>query len=145
MRKILYFDDEPFISKALANHLELFDWDVTLVSEIDELFEKLSNNDYSLLILDVMAPIPDMKNTHVSFSADEIKEMDGGLNTCVVLAKKIWATYKDLPILFLSARRISTISQLSPLYKYEYIRKPELAKTINDKLLQLLSSNNDVK
>lgn len=142
-RKVLFFDDEPFISKILAKNLEFFDYDVTFVSEIDHLFEELCNQNiqFDIVILDTMAPVPEKENKHVTFDKKEIEEMDGGLNTGVILAKRIWEKKTDLPILFLSAKELTPDS----INKYNvnnsrwaYLRKPELAMTIKDKLDELL-------
>ena len=142
--KLLHFDDEPFIVSALAKTLELLGWDVTLVSEIDGLFKELNNNHFDVLIMDIMAPIPELENDHVTFSPEEIQRMDDGLNTGVILTEKIWQLegYRDIPVLFLSARnRPKIITQFLQLgHKCEYLRKPQLVKTIDDKLRDLLSN-----
>ena len=136
--KVLFFDDEVFISKTLTNTLILIGWDVTLVSEIDSLFEKLDKKRYDILILDIMAPIPNMKNKVITFKNKEIEEMNGGINTGVVIAKKIWHRKPDLPILFLSARRLDTILQLPRNRRFDYIRKPVLVDDLDIKLKELL-------
>lgn len=140
-KKILYFDDEPFISVALVDSLTLYEWDVTFVSTINELFYELNRLKFDVLILDIMAPIPEMENLNVSFSKREIEDMDEGMNTGVVLAKKIWMEIdKDYTILFLSARRLDTISLLSRSYRFDYIRKPVLIDDLNSILEKMLNS-----
>lgn len=137
--KILYFDDEPFISRALAEHLRLvYKREVTLVSEINELFDELKDNQYDIIILDIMTPVPD---SHI-FTKREIKEMEGGMSTGIVLAKKIWKQNGSIPILFLTARsQPDAITHFKDEgRKCDWLRKPELAKTINEKLLELLNS-----
>ncbi len=142
--RILHFDDEPFILKALAEILKLLGWDVTLVSEIDELFKELKNNHFDVLIMDIMAPTPQLENDHVTFSQEEIQRMSNGLNTGVILTEKIWRLeeYRDIPVLFLSARnrpdKITLFLQSG--HKCEYLIKPQLAKTIDEKLRELLSN-----
>lgn len=138
-KRVLYLEDEPFIAKSLAVNLELFGWDVKLVSDIDAFFNELESSHFDNLILDIMIPVP---NSNGCFTEREISQMDDGMNTGVVLAKKVWSKdeYRDLPILFLSAKKDPrgedpTLS--SP--KCGYLRKPELAKTVNDKLNELLS------
>ena len=100
-QKVLFFDDEPFISGKLAKSLELDDWDVTFVSEINDLFMELRSRQFGILILDIMAPIPEKENKHVNFTNNEIDKMDKGMNTGVILAEKIWREINnDLPIIF---------------------------------------------
>ena len=100
--RVLHFDDEPFQARALAENLKFFGWDVTLVSEIDGLFKELNNNHYDVLIMDIMAPIPQLENEHVTFSSEDIQRMDDGLNTGVIITEKIWQLegYRDIPVLF---------------------------------------------
>ena len=51
--RVLFFDDDPFISKTLVDTLELLGWDVTLISEIDDLFIKLNSIlQFDVIILD---------------------------------------------------------------------------------------------
>ena len=142
-KKALYFDDEPFLASALSINLKLLGWDVTFVDEIDRLFKELKNNHYDALIMDIMAPTPQHENDHVTFGSEEIQRMDRGLNTGVILTEKIWQLkeYRDIPVLFLSERnRQDEITLfLHSDHKCEYLRKPQLAKTIDEKLRELLS------
>lgn len=140
-KKVLFFDDELFISRVLAESLQLFGWDVTLVSEINELFKIIKSECYDIIILDIMAPIPEIENESIRFTKKEIDEMDNGINTGVVIAKKIWELKQEIPILFLSARRADTIVQLPKTRIFDYIRKSEQARIISDKLLELLKLN----
>ena len=141
---VLYFDDEPFISRALAEHLRLiYKWNVTLVSEIKDLFDELNGNEYDIIILDIMTPVPDFH----TFTKREIKEMEDGMSTGIVLAKRIWKNSPDIPILFLSAR-----SQPEAISKFKeegkkcvFLRKPELAETVDTTLDQLLNPKSDEK
>lgn len=141
-KRILFFNDEPFISISLVHGLSLFGWEVTLVSEAEDLFRELKNNQYDVIIMDIMAPIPPLENEHVKFTQKEIDEMDGGINTGVVLAKKLLskAEYANTPILFLSARRNPLLEnhELNN-YKCHYIRKPALASDICNALQDLLN------
>ncbi len=141
-KRVLYFDDEQFISGALAQSLKLFGWDAILVSEIDDLFRELKTRQYDILIMDNMAPIPTQKeNRYINFSSKEIDEMDMGLNAGVVLSKKIWKELNEnIPILFLSAKKnpIPVDPELSN-YNCGYLRKPQLAKEVDEKLRQMLN------
>ena len=136
-KRILFFDDESYMSMALVKSLD-YDWDITFVDEINELFKELSDHKFDILILDVMAPVPEVQNEFVNFTNAEINEMDEGINTGVVIAKKIWEKKLDLPILFLSARRLDTIQQLPKNRKFDYIRKPVLVEDLDIKLKELL-------
>jgi CheY-like chemotaxis protein len=141
-KRVLYFDDEPFITKAQAMSLELLGWDVTQVSEIDELFKELKYANFDIIILDIMAPLPNENNKYISFSSEEIEAMDGGPNVGIILAKKIWDKDSTLPILFLSARQIPDDAKDEfnhNGFKWEYLRKPELAKTVDAELVKLLN------
>lgn len=145
-KKVLYFDDEPFITEALARSLELFGWDVIQVSEIDDLFKELKTRQFDIVILDLMAPIPNQKNKYVNFAMSEIDEMklSRGTNVGIILAKKIWKEVNtDTPILFLSAKR-NPIPEEPELeqFKCDYLRKPQLARTVDDMLRVLLNLNN---
>ncbi len=140
-KMVLFFDDEPFITAALTHSLELFGWKVTLVSEIDVLFRELRTRQFDILIMDIMAPIPNKDNKYIDFTPKEIDEMDMGLNAGVVLSKKIWREFsKDIPILFLSARRnpMADDSELKE-YNCDYLRKPLFAEAVDKKLRDMLN------
>lgn len=140
--RVLHFDDELFITSALAQSLELFGWEVTLVSEVDDLFHKLKNKQYDVIIMDIMVPLPSKNNPNINFTKQELEEMDNGLNTGVVLVKKIikLPNYENIPILFLSARQdpIPDNPELN-LIRCDYLRKPELVMEVDKKLKQLLN------
>lgn len=142
-KKVLYFDDEPFIASSLAEDLVISGLDVTLVSKIDDVFEELKSNNYSALILDIMAPVPEKKSEHPVFSQKEINEMDRGLNTGIVLAKTIWnienGKYKDLAILFLTAKQYpDVITHFKQNNMHcECLRKPVFAEEIIECINQL--------
>lgn len=139
---LLYFDDEPFFTSALAQSLEMLGWNVTMVSEIGDLFKELKTRQFNILILDIMAPIPNMQNKYINFSAQEIDDMKAyrGTNVGVMLAKRVWQDFKsNLPILFLSARS-NPIPEDPELNnnKCDYLGKPQLAKAVDEKLKELL-------
>lgn len=142
--KILFFDDQAFTIRSLTLNLELIGWDVKYVSEIDELFQELYQNQYDILILDIVAPIPDRETCkYIHFTESEIDEMDDGMLTGVVVAKKIWSIekYKEIPVLFHSARSNpipnDKVLQNSKCY---FMRKPEFAKNVDQKLHEMLNS-----
>lgn len=144
--KLLFFDNQSFVVKSLAMNLKLRGWDVTLVSDIDELFHLLNHGQYHVLILDIMAPVPPINCKNVSFTELEINEMNNGLNTGVVLAKKIWQhdKYKEVPILFLSGRadpipRDPVLQERKENHKCDHLRKPQWAKDVDQKLKDMLN------
>lgn len=146
-KKILFFDDDSFITQILAQNLEVIGWEVTLVSEINDLFSNLKKRRFDIIILDIMAPIPKANNEYVNFTKDEIAEMDEAMNTGVVAAKKIWdienKKYKNIPILFLSAKKDPRPENPElQTDKCDYLRQPELVSTINEKLEKLMNNNN---
>lgn len=141
--KLLYFDDEPYLNIALARSLQLFNWDVTMVSEVDELFKELKTRQFNILILDLMAPVPNKENKYVNFTHEEIYEMKKlkGTNVGVIITKKIRNELKiSTPILFLSAKKnpIPEDFELKDI-NCDYLRKPQLAKAVNEKLIELLN------
>lgn len=146
-KKVLFFDNETFVVKSLCLSLtSFFNWEVKVVASIDELFYELKQDDvhYDILMLDIMAPLPKTNEEHVTFNEAELVEMEDGLRTSVVLAKKIWKSlpnYKDHPILFLSARSnpIPNDKTLKGHKNCDYLRKPQFAKDIDAKLRELLS------
>lgn len=142
--KVLYFDDDPFINSALAQTLSLFNWDVLLVPDIDILFKELKTHHFNIIIMDIMAPIPQKNNKYICFTSKEIDEMEMGLNVGVVLAKKIWKEINQtIPILFLSVKSnpIPNDFELSH-FNCDFLRKPQLAKDVDEKLRLLLNKNN---
>ncbi len=83
-KKILLAEDDPNFGRILTDYLALNNYDVTLAKDGVEGFIYYKNNDYDLIILDVMMPRKD----GFSLAAD-IRKKD-----------------KDTPIIFLSARTL---------------------------------------
>jgi DNA-binding response OmpR family regulator len=83
-KRILIFDDDEMVLMALGELLKPEGYDVQTVSSATEALQKLDQNDYDLLMLDVIMP-----------------EVDG-----FELCKKIRGLdrYKDTPIVFLTAK-----------------------------------------
>lgn len=143
MNRILFFDDEPITTQFLISHLrEYYHWkpdgygDITFVSTFEDLFKQVETVNYNLVVLDIMVPINTIKKTG-TFSPEEIVEMLGGDNTGVVIAKKIrsLANYKDVPVLFLSAR----VKPKQMLGNSDYLEKPVLAQTVSDKMKEMMN------
>ena len=83
-RKILLVEDDPNFGTVLKDYLALNDYNVTHAKDGIEGLIMFKNSDYDLCILDVMMPRKD------GFS----------------LAKDIWATNKEIPIIFLTAKTL---------------------------------------
>ena len=140
MKKILFFDDEPYISKYLVQTLR-FEWeDITLVSIVDALLKEIKKDDvtYDLFILDVMAPMPSDKLKE-QFTQEEWEKMDFGMSMGLVLSEKIRREkkYTDVPIIYLTARQIPPIPE-SEKGITAYLRKPVSPDEISDKMNELL-------
>jgi CheY-like chemotaxis protein len=146
MKKILFFDDEPFIIGFTVKCLqEIYGWngdkEIDFVSTVDELLDKINNKNkiYCLFVLDVMVPMPsgELKK---QFSQQELDEMDDGMGIGLVMAKKIRQIerYTKIPVLFLSGRDIPNILDSEKDYT-AYIKKPASAEEISKKMDELLA------
>ncbi|MCQ2337726.1 MAG: response regulator [Paludibacteraceae bacterium] len=143
MKRILFFDDEPFITNLLIDSLRRnFGWnesnerEITFVSSSKELFDEIkSETTYNLFVMDILAPIYQIEQAS-DFSKKEIEAMQDGENTGVVFAGKIrqMEKYKNVPILFLSARR----QPAKMLEKTAYIEKPAFAIEVSEKMEELI-------
>lgn len=147
MKKVLIFDDEPFIMDYLIKSLrEIYGWngdkEIDFVSTVGELLNKTNSSDetYSLFVLDVMVPMPsgDFKK---QFTQQELDEMLGGMSTGLVIVKKIrqLERYTKTPVLYLSARDIPNILDSEKEFT-AYIRKPVSAEEISKKMNELLAN-----
>ena len=142
--RILYFDDEALPSKSMVRNLvNNYSFDIDYVSNVREFIEKLEKESYSLLVIDVMAPIPDDVEG-LGFEKDEISEMeeDEGMNTGVTLATRVWRMekYNNIPVLFLTAKNKFQLPQNG---NCSLLRKPQLAKNVAQEINDLLKNNND--
>ena len=144
MKRILFFDDELFITKMLIENLRKnYDWckdkhgEITFVSTAKELFDKANNVKlkYDLFVLDIMVPIDQIEKMTL-FSKEEIERMQAGDNTGVVFAEKLRSMpkYNDVPILFLSAR----IQPSNIMPNSEYLEKPVFASVVSEKMKSML-------
>lgn len=149
MKKILFFDDEPFITMYIIKNLqENYGWkgdkEITFVSTVDELLDEIIHNDrtYNLFVLDVMASasMPSKKIMEY-FLQEELNDGFYGMSIGLVLAKKIrgMEKYKNVPILFYTARRIPPIPE-SEKEITTYIMKPASAGEISLKMNDLLET-----
>ncbi len=145
MKRILFFDDESFITKILIENLQKnYDWcvdkhgEITFVSTPDELFDKANdvNIKYDLFVLDIMVPVDQIEKMNL-FSKKEIERMQYGENTGVVFAEKIRniSKYQNVPILFLSAR----IQPSDMMPNTNYLEKPTFASDVSDTMKKILN------
>ncbi len=81
MSKILVVDDEEKIRLIIKKYAEFEGYDISEAADGMEAIEKCKNEDFDLIILDVMMP-----------------ELDG-FSTCKEIKK-----FKDIPVIMLSAR-----------------------------------------
>lgn len=140
-KKILFFDDESFISKIMVDNLKLNycernGWEIQYVSEIPLVFQELISTTYDLIILDVMISLPDQNEIQELFTKSEYDKMEEGMRAGYVVAEKIWSIpkYRNVPILFLSARINENLFNDK---KTAFIRKPELASVIAKKIQEM--------
>lgn len=148
MKKILFFDDDSFITKWLINNLkENYGWnkanetEIIFCAELDQLLVEINdkNKQYDLFVLDIMSPEPsgDLRN---AFTEEELLRMNGGMSTGIVMKDKIrqQERYKNVPILYLSARLVPA-QYLDKITIH--IRKPESAEVISQTMSELLKTN----
>lgn len=142
MKKILFFDDDKFITEYLIRNLkENWEWnteqdrEITLITNTDEMLKEIySDRKYDLFILDIMAPLPAEGNEHITNK--DIEAMDR-LNTGIVIARKIreQERYKNVPIIYLSAKHITNIESIKG---DSYFRKPVSARELSEAMERLL-------
>lgn len=139
--RVLYFEDDNVTAEVVSKGLKSYHWNIHVVSSISDFFEELRTNYYDALIMDIMAPIAYLDNNYVSFNKTDIKRMNEGKSTGIVLTEKIWETkdYTNIPVLYYSAKDKDSFVPIDGK-KYFYLSKPEFVKTINDKLILLLNS-----
>ena len=85
MQKILVVEDEKEIAEAIKIYLEEENFEVTICLDSSKAMDLLKQNDYKLILLDIMMP-----------------KLDG-----VTLARK-FRTLSSIPIIFISAKSEST-------------------------------------
>lgn len=143
MKRILFFDDEPFITGYLIHSLrDIYGWkgdkEITFVSTSDELLYEIVNNakEYDLFVLDVMAPLPSIGFRDFLTKEERIK-MDNGMSTGLVVAEMIRKITEKAPVLFLSARNIPPIPECERGFT-AYIRKPASPEEVSRKMNELM-------
>ncbi len=145
MKKILFFDDETFVSRYLVRNMQdNYGWNgdkiITYVSSVDDLLDEIYNEKvtYNLFILDIMTSI-DSDETKKRFSRDELELLRSGMNTGLIIAKRVReiGRYNSVPILFLSARTIPRIPDEERKIT-AHIRKPVSPEEITSKMKELM-------
>lgn len=142
MKKILFFDDDEFITKLLIQNLKTNhgwtkdnDKEIIFISKVEDLMDEIINRNkkYDLFVLDIMVPVPSPDNDH--FSENDILSMNNGLNTGMTITRKIrnMEQYKEVPIIYLSSRRINDAEGII------YLRKPVSARVLSDRMSELLN------
>lgn len=139
MTKILFFDDETFISSFIIRNLQdLYGWnssqegDIKYVSSVTDLLNEINSTTiYDLFILDIMTGMPHWQ-LFPEFTTDELQRMNNGMNFGIVMAYKIRniEKYKSTPIIFLSARNIPNLD----MEKIAYLRKPISANVLDEQM-----------
>jgi CheY-like chemotaxis protein len=144
--KVLFFDDEDWYSKTLQRNLQdNFDnYSITRVSNIESFLQEITSDFvYDLFIMDIMIPIQlveDDESIRKKFTNSQIKKMNNGFNVGEVLYEKIRdiKKYSTTPILFFSNKKSLSLS--TNYTSVAFLKKPELAKNINEKILELLNA-----
>jgi CheY-like chemotaxis protein len=125
MQKILIVDDDMEHSKIIKNLLEEWNepYEVTCVSnglECLELLDKLSKNKEplpNLILLDIMMPVMD------------------GWETYHHLRKN--SNYKQIPVIFFSARKDYFAKKYGELFGTDFIEKPYDVDDLFDKIREI--------
>ena len=124
MRKILLIDDAHSDASILSEELTYaINCEIKWVKNADEVMALLAEEKFDLIVLDIMMPIP------TSWTDEDFKKSEWGINTGMVLFQKIREKYPRLFILLYSARSEIQIDEYS-----FYIRKPELAEKVVNKI-----------
>jgi CheY-like chemotaxis protein len=125
MKKILFIDDDKLtMTSFYEDLLQNYFFEVVWVQDAEFAIQTLENTKFDAIIMDIMMPLP-----KTLFNYDEKRQAENGLSTGVVLFKKIRELYPKLPILIYSAKGEVKVDEFS-----YYFRKPELTKTVVDKI-----------
>lgn len=147
MKKILFFDDEPFYVNLLINNLKLnHDWtadkngEIKFVSDpVEMIYEIKSNNQYDLFVLDIMISFYGIEKKGI-FNKEEIRRIERDNNMGILIAEKIRAInkYVKTPIIFLSAKGDKEIpsSLGAPI---DFVVKPTLVGELSNKMNNMLN------
>lgn len=120
MKKILVVDDELDILDLIQKRLEENNYQVLTASNAIEAFAKLKDPELGLIILDVMMP--------------EIS----GYDFCRTI--KLNSAYKELPVLFLTARNQEIDPRVSKMMNIHHMGKPFENEELLAKIKSLLGA-----
>lgn len=118
--KILLVEDDPSFGTVLKDYLQINSYDVTHAIDGEEGWRKFRENQYNLLILDVMMPKKD------GFTlAREIKEVD-----------------KNIPIIFLTAKNMrEDVLEGYKIGADDYVTKPFDSEVLMYKINAIVQRN----
>jgi CheY-like chemotaxis protein len=120
VKKIMIVDDDPSIRYTLKNGFELYEeYNVTTVESGFKCLDMLHNNQIpDIILLDVMMP-----------------GMSGWETFNKIKANSAW---KDIPIIFLTARTDTVAKQAGGFLAEDYIEKPAKIPDIKERIDKVL-------
>lgn len=152
--RIIWLDDEAFIIKAQRMHLHnKYGYNIDFFTDVNEFINSFFTNNYDFIILDVMMLVEDFnKNRYITFTKGDYNDMDDGMNTGCVIARKICQcdikdkiferNFEEIPILFYSGRNERRIDNYVSVYcrNYLILRKPQLTIGLHEAISKLYKS-----
>ena len=153
-KRIIWLDDEAFITKVSRMYLHKeYGYNIDFYTDVNDFINSLFTNNYDFIILDVMMLVEDFnKNRYITFTKRDYNDMDNGMNTGCVIARKICQcniqdkvfkrNFKEIPILFYSARNEKSIDNYVSVYcrNYSILRKPQLTIGLHEAISKLYKS-----
>lgn len=132
MIKVLYVDDEAD-SEKMASKFEMMcsmGVEAIPVTHVDAVLPKIKEmgDEIKLLVLDIIMPPEDVYS---------LEETSGGTSTGIRLLKDIRDSYKTLPILIVSVRRIGDIETQYDVK--DYLEKPVSAYKVASTIKRIVS------
>ena len=124
--KVLFVDDEPFLMSYLVERLRDECHEVALATTLTEAARRLSENQYDLVLLDIMLPLgPDPSyegSDSRSAGSRLLKELRQG---------HFAGTGKDVPVIVMTARADPVLRrQMSKYGVSSFLEKPVLTSDI---------------
>jgi CheY-like chemotaxis protein len=120
VKNIMIVDDDPSVRYTLKNGIELYkDYKVTAVESGFQCLDMLYNNQIpDLILLDLMMP-----------------EMSGWKTYNKIKQNTDW---KDIPIIFLTARTDTVAKHAGGFFAEDYIEKPAKIQDIKERIDKIL-------
>lgn len=138
-KKILFFDDEEATSASLVRNLNRnYGHQITGVSDLSLFFNLLEEEIFSLIILDVMVPIPpNFENLGFTQLEQEDYKQNFGLNAGLSIAHKVWRNrnYTNVPIIFLTSKQHFKLPMRDNV---SLVLKPTLASSLSQEIEKML-------